>query len=158
MKKKYIKIIIVILSLVLFDQVVKHLVINYLDSSSIVIIKNFLEFVFVKNTGAAFGMFNNSTFFLTIVTIFFIIFLIKEIKNNFDNKKMLVALILIVSGSIGNLIDRIFLKYVVDFISFKLYNYQMPVFNIADMLITFGVCIYIYCLLKEDKNERNKSK
>ena len=82
MKKKYIKIIIVILSLVLFDQVVKHLVINYLDSSSIVIIKNFLEFVFVKNTGAAFGIFNNSTFFLTIVTIFFIIFLIKEIKNN----------------------------------------------------------------------------
>lgn len=65
---------------------------------------------------------------------------------------------LIVSGALGNLIDRIFRGYVIDFISFTLFNREMAIFNIADTLITFGIIMYIWILFMEGKNERNSSK
>ena len=68
-----------------------------------------------------------------------------------DKKFNLVFIILIISGAIGNLIDRVFRGFVVDFISFILFNSQMPVFNIADIFVTCGVAGLIFVIFKEEK-------
>ena len=150
MKKKYLYIVLFIVGLVLIDQVSKLLVVNYL-SDKIVLINNFFSLDYVKNTGAAFGFFSGNIFFLVLITLALVIYLIYELKQNIDKKFNLVFIILIISGAIGNLIDRVFRGFVVDFISFILFNSQMPVFNIADIFVTCGVTGLIFVIFKEEK-------
>lgn len=150
MKKKYLYIVLFIVGLVLIDQVSKLLVVNYL-SDKIVLINNFFSLDYVKNTGAAFGFFSGNIFFLVLITLALVIYLIYELKQNIDKKFNLVFIILIISGAIGNLIDRVFRGFVVDFISFILFNNQMPVFNIADIFVTCGVAGLIFVIFKEEK-------
>ena len=150
MKKKYLYIVLFIIGLVLIDQVSKLLVVNYL-SDKIVLINNFFSLDYVKNTGAAFGFFSGNIFFLVLITLALVIYLIYELKQNIDKKFNLVFIILIISGAIGNLIDRVFRGFVVDFISFILFNSQMPVFNIADIFVTCGVAGLIFVIFKEEK-------
>ena len=150
MKKKYLYIILLVFGLVFIDQISKLLVVNYLNNE-IVLINNFFSLEYVKNTGAAFGYFSGNLFFLIVVTVCLIVYLIREIKNSFDNKRNLAFTLLILSGAIGNLIDRVFRGFVVDFISFILFNNQMPVFNIADIFVTCGVLGLIFIMFKEEK-------
>lgn len=150
MKKKYLYIVLFIVGLVLIDQVSKLLVVNYL-SDKIVLINNFFSLDYVKNTGAAFGFFSGNIFFLVLITLALVIYLIYELNQNIDKKFNLVFIILIISGAIGNLIDRVFRGFVVDFISFILFNSQMPVFNIADIFVTCGVAGLIFVIFKEEK-------
>jgi signal peptidase II len=158
MNKKYFKIVFIIFVLILFDFLTKCLVTHlYNLNEGIVIIKNFLKFIYIKNTGAAFGLLNKHIIVLIIVTILITIYLIKEL---FTNKTKLYSLsyILIISGAIGNLIDRVFRGYVIDFISFTLFGHEMAIFNIADIYVTFGVILLIFNMIKEEINERNNSK
>ena len=150
MKKKYIFIILFCLLLILIDFISKYLVINLISNKTIIIIKNFLKFLYVKNTGAAFGIMSGNIIILVIVTLILLFYIIKEVKNNVDNKWILISYLLILSGAIGNLIDRIFRGYVVDFISFTLFDKEMAVFNIADSYITIGVFLLIILLLKKE--------
>lgn len=150
MKKKYLYIVLFIVGLVLIDQVSKLLVVNYL-TDKIVLINNFFSLDYVKNTGAAFGFFSGNIFFLVLITLVLVIYLIYELKQNIDKKFNLLFIILIISGAIGNLIDRVFRGFVVDFISFILFNSQMPVFNIADIFVTCGVAGLIFVIFKEEK-------
>lgn len=154
MKKKNITIIGLIFIMILIDQISKILVLNYL-TDEIIIIKNFFSFLFVKNYGAAFGLFGGNVLLLIAITCGLIIYLTYDIKTHLNDKLNIFCSSLILSGAIGNLIDRIVHGYVVDFISFTLFNKQMPVFNIADICITFGVIGLIYIMFKEEKNERN---
>ena len=150
MKKKYIFIILFCLLLILIDFISKYLVISLISNKTIIIIKNFLKFLYVKNTGAAFGIMSGNIIILVIVTLILLFYIIKEVKNNVDNKWILISYLLILSGAIGNLIDRIFRGYVVDFISFTLFDKEMAVFNIADSYITIGVFLLIILLLKKE--------
>ena len=100
-------------------------------------------------------MLSGNTIVLIALTILILIYLFKEIKNNKDNNLLLMSSTLIFSGAIGNLIDRVFRGYVVDFISFTLFKREMPIFNLADIFITFGVLLYLYIIFMEGKNERN---
>lgn len=127
----------------------------------IVLIPNFLEFVYVENDGAAYGMMGGHTWLLVALTIAFIIgfalyFAFSKDKNNMW---FTVAVALIISGAIGNLIDRLVFNFVRDFISIELFSF---VFNFADMFITFGViCYIIYTILqitKEAKEKKEKDK
>lgn len=153
-EKKYICLIITLL--VLFDQVIKLLVLKTIDvNNAIIIIDDFLKFTFIKNTGAAFGIFGNMTSLLVILTIFLLYYLITEIRKNMDSKLKVGSLILIVSGALGNLIDRLFRGYVIDFISFTLFGKEMAIFNLADIFITFGVILLMYIIMKEGKNGKN---
>ena len=145
MIKQYLYIVLFIIGLVLFDQVSKLLVVNYL-SDKIVLINNFFSLDYVKNTGAAFGFFSGNIFFLVLITLALVIYLIYELKQNIEKKFNLLFIILIISGAIGNLIDRVFRGFVVDFISFILFNSQMPVFNIADIFVTCGVAGLIFVI------------
>lgn len=150
MKKKYIIIILFCLLLISIDFISKYLVINLISNKTIIIIKNFLKFLYVKNTGAAFGIMSGNIIILVIVTLILLFYIIKEVKNNVDNKWTLLSYLLILSGAIGNLIDRVFRGYVVDFISFTLFNKEMAVFNIADSYITIGVFLLIILLFKKE--------
>lgn len=151
MKQKYIKISILLIVLVLFDQFVKLLVVNNIGvDKSLIIINNFLEFTYIKNSGSAFGLFSEINVILPILTIIFIIYILKELKVHINDKLMVLSFILIISGAIGNLIDRLKLGYVVDFIYFKIFNVSMPIFNIADIFITFGILMYICKIIKDD--------
>lgn len=157
--KKYFKIIIITILLIMFDQVFKLLITNYFEvGDSLTIINNFFRIYYIKNTGAAFGIFMNNTFILIGITILLLIYLISELKKNIDNKIIIFSLSLIISGALGNLIDRIFRGYVVDFISFILFNKEMAIFNIADTFITIGVIILLVHIFKEGKHERIGSK
>ncbi len=157
--KKYFKIIILTILLIIFDQVSKLFITNYFEvGDSLTIINNFLKFLYIKNTGAAFGLFMNNIFILIIITNILLVYLIIELKKNINNKIFVISLSLIISGALGNLIDRIFRGYVVDFISFTLFNKEMAIFNIADIFITIGVTILLVRIFKEGKYERIRNK
>lgn len=160
MKKStsYIIISIVIVLGVVLDLVSKSLFAKYFSShiEAIVVIPNFFEFVFVKNTGAAYGLFGGSTIALSIVSILFIIaFIIFDIFNHKNNWWYIFGIAFIISGAIGNLVDRLFLGYVRDFISIRLFSF---VFNLADLFITVGViCFVIYLMISAIQEKKEKT-
>ena len=158
MNKKGIKIIIFSLVLILLDFLTKFLIIRSFNiNEGIILINNFLKFIYIKNSGAAFGLLNNNIYILIIITIALIAYLIYElIKCN--NKLYFFSYLLILCGALGNLIDRVFRGYVVDFISFTLFGREMAIFNVADIYITFGVILFIFSIFKEGKHERNNNK
>ena len=159
MKKKYIIVSLIIIGLVLLDQISKFIVVNNFSlGESLILIKNFLKFTYIRNTGISFGILSNQVFLIVVFTLMIIVFVIKELINNRNQKLIVVSSILILSGAFGNLIDRVFRGYVIDFISFTLFKREMAIFNIADIFITFGVLLYIYIIVMEGKNERISSR
>lgn len=150
--------ILIFLGLIALDQITKLLAIAHLKGQAdIVIIKNWLKLTYVENSGAAWGMFQNATIFFTIITIvivFAITFYLLKYSNSIDMFTK-IPLVIIMAGAIGNLIDRIKLGYVVDFISSPLGGlYNFPVFNFADMYISLAaIFLIIYIYFFEGKNE-----
>ena len=132
---------VIALIIIIVDQLTKFLVIN----KNIEIIPDFLNITYTRNTGAAFGIgtLNIITILSILILIAIIVFIIKE------NKKIthFIPYVLIISGTIGNLIDRIFRGYVIDFIDINLFNF--PNFNIADICITTGILVVVLILIKK---------
>lgn len=131
--------------IIIVDQITKLLAVKHLKGKgAIEIIDNFLRFYYVENYGAAFGMLKDKRIFfivVTLVVVFSVIFFIIRYSNIFS-KAIKVAMVMLLGGAIGNLIDRIRLGYVVDFISFKLPGgYDFPVFNIADSFIVISTIL-----------------
>lgn len=159
MKKKSLFILIVILILTIIDQIIKYLVVSNISiGSEKIIIDNFLKFIYIRNTGAAFGILSGNIIFLIFITVLLIFYIVNEMKKNINNNLSLLSSSLILSGALGNLIDRVVRGYVVDYISFTLFNREMSVFNLADTYITIGVILLIYIVIKEGKNERVSSR
>ena len=105
---------------------------------------------FVKNYGAAFNLFSGSRIFLSLISILFSIILVYIIlRKNSSNIIELYAYSLILGGSVGNGIDRIFNGFVIDFINLNFINF--PVFNIADLSINIGFFLIIYCIFINSK-------
>lgn len=141
---------------VVIDQVIKFIIVDSLFNSSIRIIDGVLSFTYVENNGGAYGIGNDSTFMFIIVSLVIIILIIKFIlsKNNSIPIHILFNLGLIVAGGIGNLIDRIFRGFVIDYIDFNSII-KYPVFNLADICVVIGCLIIginlIINLIKERK-------
>lgn len=157
MKKKDIFIIIL---LILLDQISKFFIVsNFNVYDKLVIIKNFFKFEYVQNTGISFGLFSGSVIVIILASILVIGYMIYDLLHN-KNKIHKLSCILILSGALGNLIDRVFRGYVVDFISFTLFNHEMAIFNIADILVVFGIGLYIILMFVEGKSKdgENSSK
>ena len=146
--------IIISIILLCIDQISKLLVVNLLTKTdSITIIKNFFYLTYINNDGAAFSILVGKRIFLILIAVLVIVMLISYIKkNNIQNKLELVSISLIIGGSLGNLMDRVVRGYVIDFLDFKLFNYNFPIFNLADTFIVIGV---ILLLLKEIRKENN---
>lgn len=140
--------------LIFFDQFTKNLAVRELSSGKVIdVIHNILQFTYVENTGAAFGILKNQKVLFTIITIIVIsaiFYYLIKIKFELKNILNYIVLILIFSGAIGNFIDRIKKSYVVDFIYFKPINF--PVFNLADTYITIACIILIISMILSKEN------
>ncbi len=132
-----IEIIIVIVGIIL-DQLSKNWMIQNMKYMSKVIIPGVLQYSYVENTGAAFGMLSKNTILLgcfsVVMSAVFIFFLVKYRKSLSMLSR--ISLALIISGAIGNAIDRIMRGFVIDFIELLFVNFA--IFNIADICITMG--------------------
>lgn len=134
-------------STMILDRVLKIIVENFLSTERVYIIKNFFYLVFVKNTGAAFSSFEGMNILFILVALCALIFIVYYIKKKNDYN---IGYSLLFGGIIGNLIDRIVYRYVIDFIGFEFGSYSFPIFNIADIAIVIGA---LFVLLGSDKNE-----
>lgn len=152
-KKKIISIVIGI-AIIVLDQLTKMALIN----KNITLIPNLMEFTYTKNTGAAFGIGSNNIIMVIIVNVIILGFIIKFLKDN--SKKVdfsiIVSLVLILSGAIGNLIDRLFRGFVIDFIDVNIFNF--PNFNIADISIVLGIFTLIVIITKQIIMENKEEK
>jgi len=133
------------------DQASKFIVVRNLSlNQSLPVIKNIFHLTLVHNRGAAFGVFKNQVSWFILTSIFAIVLIFLNFKKprhtlyNF-------SLGLILAGAAGNLIDRLFLGYVVDFLDFRIW----PVFNIADSSITIGAILLGYSILKTESKTLN---
>ena len=140
----------VIAFLTVIDQITKYT----LMGKNLTIIPNILNFTYTENTGVAFGIGANNIFLTIIVNIIVLGVIIDCIRKNQTDFKILIPLVLIFSGGVGNLIDRIFRGYVIDFIDINLFNF--PNFNIADICITTGIIFLIIIIIKLTKNDTEK--
>jgi signal peptidase II len=140
--------------IIILDQVTKFLAKTRLyPNNDIELIPGIFDFTYVENRGAAFGIFQNMKFLLIGVTSVVIIFMIYYlIKNRHINKWITLSLILIIAGAIGNLIDRVYLGYVVDFFHFYIKGvFDFPVFNVADISVVCGtILLAINILLSKE--------
>ncbi len=129
------------------DQVSKFAVGRYLQlHQSIPVFKRFFHLTLVHNRGAAFGMFKGGGLFFILAACLALIIVVIYVKNRKERFPPLLAvsLGLVAGGTAGNLIDRFFLGYVVDFLDFMVW----PVFNIADTAITCGMVLLFFYFMK----------
>ena len=144
--------IILIVILFCLDQGVKYLMEHLLLNGSIVLIPNFFSLQWVENTGAAWSIFENQRIFLILISLLCLIFL-SIIKNTVkESRWKFFAVSFLYAGILGNLVDRIVFGYVKDYLSFTIFNYHFPVFNLADILIVVGAILFIVAVLKEEHN------
>jgi len=144
------EIIVVFLGLLL-DRLSKIWAISDLSGNSgIILIKDIFGLEYLENRGAAFGILQNKTILLAIVTLFVISGMIYYIIVYKPKSKFVrLSFAMIISGALGNLYDRLFYKYVVDFILLHYKDiYYFPTFNIADMLVVLGTCILMISIMK----------
>jgi signal peptidase II len=147
--------LVILLGLVL-DQASKWLVAGSLPlGASFELVPVVLNIHYVRNTGAAWSMFSNSTLGLAIFSLLMLVVLgIWFWKTPADKRWQRLALCLMISGAVGNMIDRFRLGYVVDFLELP----HWPVFNVADMLLCCGVALLAVALLWEERNLRAAEK
>ena len=155
-KSRSLKTIVYSLYIILLDQVSKFLVLNTLGfERSKNIIPNLLNFTLVKNKGAAFSLFSNSTNILTITSILasllLITIILKSPPRSFWN---LTGLAYLLGGTVGNGIDRFFKGYVLDFLELVPINF--PIFNVADVSINIAIICFIIDIIKTKDKSRIK--
>ena len=155
-KKLYIIDIVLVIILLAIDQFTKYLAVQKLmNKPAFVIIHNVLEFDYLENRGVAFGMMQNQKWFIlltTFVLLAAVLFLLIKLPE--ENKYTILhyVFVAIVAGGMGNMIDRLRLGYVIDFISFVLIDF--PTFNVADCYIVCATILlfimFIFVYKEED--------
>ena len=155
-KTKRLKIITYSFYIILIDQISKFMVLKLLGYEiSRNIIPNLLNFNLVKNKGAAFSLFSNSTTFLTITSVLASLLIITIIlKFPPRSSWNLIGLAYLLGGTLGNGIDRLSKGYVLDFL--ELVNIDFPIFNVADISINIAIVCFIVDIIKNKDNKRIK--
>ena len=148
-----------IIFLVVLDQISKILISSYLSLGESLNLLPFLNFTLIHNSGIAFSFFDdggNISRWLLVVAVSgilaYLLFLMYKITSK--NRLELMSFILIISGGLGNLVDRVFLGYVVDFVHVFYQDYSFYVFNMADSYITVGLILYLRYFLFIERTEK----
>ena len=145
MKKRIYYSLLFISIIVLLDQVTKYLARTYINPMESIELLPILNLVSVRNQGAAFGMFRSlgNNFFIAIsfAAILFMLWVIVTAKEDYRIFSLLAG------GAIGNLIDRLTLGYVVDFLDFTVSGHHWPAFNVADSALTIGITFMLITLV-----------
>lgn len=139
--------------IVFLDQLSKYLTVLYLKPvGTFPIIRNALHLTYVENRGAAFGMLENSRWvFMLVSSVAIVALSVYLIYKKPQNRLLCVSLSFIIGGGIGNMIDRVFLGYVVDMIDFRLINFA--VFNVADSFVCVGAGLLMLYLILAMRRE-----
>ena len=145
----------VIVSLIIsIDQITKFLVTrNLFYNQSVPVIKGVFYLTRIHNRGAAFGILRNQVPLFIITSLLAVTLIYFNLKEHSQKKSYRIALSLILAGALGNLIDRAFLGYVIDFLDFRVW----PVFNVADSAITVGAIVLGWLLLRSEKKAEVKA-
>lgn len=151
----------IIAGAVILDQLVKYAALVYLKDlpgQSIVFIEGFMNFTYVENTGAAFGIFDTSTLVLAIIStalaagVIYLLYRFRDVKSWLFR----LSLCFIAGGALGNVLDRFFRGYVVDMLEFDFVDFA--IFNVADSFVTIGaVMLGIFVIWFWDKSKKAKS-
>ncbi|MBT0896824.1 lipoprotein signal peptidase [Streptococcus infantarius subsp. infantarius] len=141
--------------LILLDQLSKQWIVNHIPLNAIrKCVPGIFSLTYLRNYGAAFSILQNQQWFFTVITLAVVgaacYYFIKNINGNFW---FLFGLLLIISGGIGNFIDRLRLGYVIDMVHLDFMNFA--IFNVADSYLTVGVMILFIALWKEEENGIN---
>lgn len=154
------KILIIAAFTLLLDQITKVIIESFLSiNEEWYIIQNFFSIHYINNYGAAWSILNNKATILIILSLIALIIIYRFMYLFKENKRNNLAFGLIVGGLVGNLMDRWLFGYVRDFLDFKIFTYDYPVFNVADIAIVIGVILLIYAIIKgEDHREKNNSR
>ena len=148
----------IIVLCVILDQVTKMLAVTHLtDISTFPIIEDIFHFTYLENRGAAFGMLADNRWVFMILSVVGIIALfVWQSINRRDIMWNRVALSFIIGGGIGNMIDRVALGYVVDFIDCRFIDFY--VFNVADSFVCVGCAMYVIGVLWQEIKAKKKAK
>ena len=161
MKKKYLILLTITGILIALDQLTKmYIHTHYQLGESTPVLPGFFNITYVRNFGAAFGFLNQShptfreIFFLAMppIALIIILFILKSVPD--EDTPQILALSSVFGGAIGNYIDRLRFRYVIDFLDFhwkEVYTY--PAFNVADMAIVCGVCVLLILMYFEGKKK-----
>ena len=155
----------IILAVILFiiDQATKYIALTKLKPlGSVTFIDGFMDFTFVENRGAAFGILNGRVWLLLVIAAVICIVIIAamlKMPNTKEYKWLKWSLMLILAGAIGNVADRLFRGYVVGFFEFTFIKW--PVFNMADIYVVIGtivMAVLVLFVIKDDKEEKDAGK
>lgn len=137
------KILIFSLIFIIIDVVVKVVVSNCIGLyDTIKVIPGFFNLTYVRNTGAAFSIMENNRMLFIIIGLVAIFLIYKFlIKDKYLNKLSIISYSMLLGGIMGNMIDRILYGYVIDYLSFNLFGFNAPIFNLADTFIVVSVIL-----------------
>lgn len=144
----------------LADQVTKQLVVSNMDLYQSIDILPFFNLTYVQNPGAAFSFLADQGgwqrwFFTAIAAVASIVFIVWLAKTPKQQALLSAAFALMLSGAVGNLIDRVLFGYVIDFLDFYGFGYHFPAFNIADSMIFIGAALMIFDSIKNGESIDN---
>ena len=145
--------ILIFVILIAFDLFSKYLVFNYIDLYQFIKITPFFDITHIHNFGVSFGLFSGLIspwilIILGLMIVAFIFYLMKSAKDSLEEW----GLLIIISGALSNIIDRIFNGYVIDFIYFYYKDFYWPAFNFADIYITIGIIMIVINILRKINN------
>lgn len=140
--------IVLMLAILLLDQATKQWIVSNFKEFDSLTITSFFNIVRVHNPGAAFSFLANAGgwqhYFFIGLALLVCTYLLREMRNTANNKRLRLSYSLVICGALGNVIDRIRFKYVVDFLDFHLGTAHWPAFNVADSIICIGAALMIW--------------
>ncbi|WP_371379561.1 signal peptidase II [Thalassotalea aquiviva] len=150
------------LAMLVLDQVSKHTVVALMDYRESISVLPFFNFTYVHNPGAAFSFLADQggwqRWFFSAIAVFISALLVFWMAKTPKHQTLInLAFALILSGALGNLIDRVLFGYVIDFLDFYVGTYHWPAFNIADSAIFIGAALMIIDAFKQDKQDNQKN-
>lgn len=151
---------IVAMVIVIIDQVTKWIVVKTMNiGEQITVIENFFYFTSHRNSGAAWGILQGRMYFFYVITVIVVAGIVYYMqKYGKDSVILAISLSLVLGGAVGNFIDRLFRKEVVDFFDFILFGYDYPIFNIADSALVVGVILVLIVTFIDEKKKGKEQK
>lgn len=142
----------IFIAVLLLDQITKILIDSTMKlGDSFPVISGFFRITYLQNTGAAWSMFEGKMLFFYIISVVFLVGMVYFYRSTEDSDKLTkVGTVLMMAGTVGNLIDRLVFRHVRDFLDFIIFGYDFPVFNVADMALCLGVAVIFISVLIEN--------
>ena len=149
----FIPFVAIALGVIVLDQISKQLILTHLFEDQLVLIPGVLNFTYVENRGMAFGLLSDQRWIFMILSVLGIALVSVYMWFFVKGRLGRTALSMIIGGGIGNMIDRVWLGYVVDFIDFCAFDFWVWVFNVADAAVCVGAALFVLDLILETVRE-----